>query len=280
MSRKRAGALGVGIAISFLAAAAVAFALLRPESMPVVWAVGDGATGEVDAWRLARRIAADDPDRFLYLGDVYDEGRPDEFRKNYEFVYGGLLTVTEPTPGDHEWGLRERGYFPFWEDVRGSELEPYYAVELGDWELLSLNSEAPHGPDSPQVRWLRERVASSKKCRIAFWHRPRYHSGTDKPQYRDVAPLWNALRGRATAVLSGDEHNMQRLRPRDGITQFVVGSGGRRLYELRRDDGRLAFGNDEAFGALRLELRPTEARYAFVTAAGRTLDSGTLPCRG
>jgi hypothetical protein len=90
--------------------------------------------------------------------------------------------------------------------------------------------------------------------------------------------LWNAVRGRAAIVLAGHEHDMQRLRPVGGTTEFVSGAGGNERYPLRRDR-RVAFGNDQTFGALRLDLRRGLARYAFVAATGRVLDSGTIRCR-
>jgi hypothetical protein len=61
--------------------------------------------------------------------------------------------------------------------------------------------------------------------------------------------------------------------------QFVSGAGGRELYEVDRSDPRLAFGEGDEYGALRLDLRPGAARYRFVAVDGRTLDSGTIPCR-
>ena len=94
-----------------------------------------------------------------------------------------------------------------------------------------------------------------------------------------MAPIWDALRGKAAIVVTGHEHSMQRLRPIDGITSFVSGAGGHGLYDLRRDDPRLAFGDDRHYGALRLRLRRGEARYAYVSSSGRVLDSGTLRCR-
>lgn len=60
--------------------------------------------------------------------------------------------------------------------------------------------------------------------------------------------------------------------------QSVSGAGGRTLYNVREDDRRLAFASD-AFGALRLELRPGAARYAFVAADGSVLAEGTIGCR-
>ena len=54
----------------------------------VVWAVGDGANGGSEAKALAARIARGPIDRFLYLGDVYDDGTAEEFAESYAPVYG------------------------------------------------------------------------------------------------------------------------------------------------------------------------------------------------
>lgn len=116
------------------------------------------------------------------------------------------------------------------------------------------------------------------RCRIAFWHRARFSAGRHGDQ-ADTDPLWAALRDKATIVVVGHDHNMQRLHPIDGITQFVSGAGGRSHYEFDPSDERLAFANDRDYGALRLELSPGVARYAFVSASGETLDFGELGCR-
>jgi hypothetical protein len=91
--------------------------------------------------------------------------------------------------------------------------------------------------------------------------------------------VWDALRGKAPLVLSGHEHNLQRLHPIDGIIQLVSGAGGHRLYPIRRDDPRLAWGEDKRYGALRLDLSPGRARFAFVDSEGRVLDRGSVGCR-
>ena len=94
-----------------------------------------------------------------------------------------------------------------------------------------------------------------------------------------MAALWNDLRGRAAIALAGHEHDMQRFRPIDGITEFVAGAGGKSHYAARAGEHRLAFANDRDDGALRLTLRPGSAAYAFVAADGRVLDRGTIRCR-
>jgi hypothetical protein len=245
----------------------------------VLWAVGDGADGSEPAKRLARRIARDRPDRFLYLGDVYERGTAEEFRRNFAGVYGRLAPITEPTPGNHEWARRREGYYPYWRRVKGRRQPPWYAFRLGEWEVLSLNSEAAHGARSRQLRWLRGHLRGvAGDCRLAFWHRPRFSAGTVYGDAPDLAPLWEALVGHASLVLSGHEHDLQRFRPRDGIVQIVAGAGRRALYPLG-PDRRLAFGRDDRVGALRIELQPGRALLEFRDTRGRVLDDSSVSCR-
>ena len=249
-----------------------------PAARAIVWAVGDGADGGAAGRSVAARIAAGRVDKVLYLGDVYEAGTAGDFRKNYATTYGRLAAKTAPTPGNHDWPNHETGYDPYWRRALHRTLPDWYTFRAGGWQILSLNSEAPHERGSPQERWLRARVRRRGTCRIAFWHRPRYSASTKHGDQADMAPLWNDLRGRASIVLGGHDHDMQRLKPIDGIAEFVSGAGGNERYPLRSSDGRLAFGNDSAYGALRLDLRPGVARYAFITAAGRVLDRGSVRC--
>jgi hypothetical protein len=71
---------------------------------------------------------------------------------------------------------------------------------------------------------------------------------------------------------------MERLKPKDGITEFVSGAGGNTLHPGWKHP-QVAFTNNTTFGALRLKLSPGVARFAFVGVDGRTLDSGKVRCR-
>jgi acid phosphatase type 7 len=254
-----------------------AFVPSAPRKRAVVWAVGDGANGSAAARSVAKRIAADHPDRVLYLGDVYENGSPRDFARNFAPVYGALAPRMAPTPGNHDWTAHTRGYDPYWRRILGRPVAHWYSLTAGSWQILSLNSETDHRPGSPQVRWLERQVRSGGTCRLAFWHRPRWSASTHHGDQKDTQPLWDALRGRARLVAGGHDHDMQRFRARDGITEFVSGAGGAGHYPVRpRAD--LAFRNDRSYGALRLELSPGRARYAFITASGETLDSGSVSC--
>jgi hypothetical protein len=244
----------------------------------VVWAVGDGANGSERAKRVARMIARDRPSRFLYLGDVYPNGSAANFRTGYRSVYGRLDRITAPTPGNHEWGQRASGYFPYWRAAKGRPQPPWYRLTLGGWEVLGLNSQAPHGTGSPQLRWLRRAVRSGGTCRLAFWHRPRFSAGRVHGDQPDVAPLWDALRGRARLVINGHEHDMQRFKVRGGLTEYVSGAGGHVRYVLR-PDARLGFGRADRDGALRIELSPGLAKLEFRSVDGRVLDRSEARCR-
>ncbi len=256
-----------------------------PSDRALLWALGDGADGGPDARTVVQRMKRKHFHRVLYLGDVYGkgllsrfagDGTAADYRDRYDPLYGDFARKTAPTPGNHEWRQRGEGYEPYWEKVFGTPPPAYYAFDVAGWRVLSLNTEAPHGAGSAQLRWLRAQVRAPGTCRLAFWHAPRYNAGRhdDEP---GVAPLWDALRGHATIVVNGHDHNMQRFRPVDGISQYVSGAGGHKRYALRRDR-RLAFGNDRDFGALRIELAPGRARMAFVSAGGRILDISTARC--
>lgn len=223
-------------------------------------------------------IRRDSPARFLYLGDVYERGTASEFRRNYSPAYGALNPITSPTPGNHEWGNRRTGYLPYWRRAKGRTKPSYYRYRLAGWDILSLNSETSHRAGSRQQRWLRRAVRDPGTCRLAFMHRPYLSAGLHGDTL-SLGSLWRTLRGHARLVLSGHDHDMQRLRRRDGLTQYVSGAGGRARYALDSGDRRLAFGRDDRFGALRIELSADRAKLEFRSATGAVLDRSEVRCR-
>ncbi|GIK78239.1 MAG: hypothetical protein EDQ89_04680 [Acidobacteria bacterium] len=245
-----------------------------------VWAVGDGADGSDESIAVARMIAGSDPDRFLYLGDVYPRGTAEDFAERYEPSYGRLAAITAPTIGNHEDDNRAVGYDPYWRAAHGRTPPSYYAFRVAGWKLISLDSQIDYDPGSPQIEWLRRRLRGPGNCRIAFWHRPRFNAGTNHTGGDgSIAALWDALQGEARLVINGHEHNMQRQAPTQGIVQLISGAGGDRQYGLDRSYPGLRFAANSTPGALRLRLAPRRARFAFVAVDGRILDSGTRHCK-
>jgi hypothetical protein len=243
----------------------------------VVWAVGDAATPGRSADRVAALVRRARPDRFLYLGDVYETGTAKEFRHWYHPRFGALARITEPTIGNHEWDNRFKGYYRYWAGRKGHKEPPWSKFSIAGWEILDLNSQAPHAAGSPQVSWLESELSGPGDCRIAFWHRPRYSEGAygGAP---DLNPLWNRLAGHAKIVLSGHDHNLQRHSPQQGLTQYVVGAGGRARYKLHRGPSTMVWGRDDVNAALRIVLRPGRALLEFRGVRGHVLDRSHATC--
>jgi hypothetical protein len=264
-------------ALAAVAAVAAPGASRAQSDRAVVWAAGDVATAGVRADRVAALVRRGKPDRFLYLGDVYETGTADDFRHWYQPRFGRLARITEPTIGNHEWDNRFHGYYPYWHARKGRRIPPWSKSQIAGWEILDLNSQAPHGGGSAQLRWLRSALEGPGDCRIAFWHRPRYsegaYGGAD-----DLNPLWNALAGHARIVLSGHDHNLQRHSPQRGIVQYVIGAGGRGRYMLHHRKSTMVWGTDRVDGALRMVLKPGRALLEFRTPSGRLLDRSTQRC--
>jgi hypothetical protein len=269
----------VAIALALAATWAGSAPAQNTNERAVVWAVGDAATPGSGADRVAALIRRADLDRFLYLGDVYESGTRAEFRRWYEPRFGRLAHITIPTIGNHEWGNRYRGYYPYWRGKKGHAQPPWSKARIAGWQILSLNSQAPHGPGSPQIRWLERTLAGAAgTCRIAFMHRPRLSAGVYDGMAADLNPFWSRLAGRARIVLAGHDHNLQRHRPVRGLTQYVVGAGGRGRYPLHRSVPTLRWGRDDVDGALRMVLRPGHALLEFRAASGRLLDRSRASC--
>jgi hypothetical protein len=287
MSRTKT-AVGLAVLAVVLVAAALALSggserrsVLGPSQMPAtIWAVGDGADGGADASAVAAIIAASDPDRFLYLGDVYENGTAAEFEGNYRTVYGELEPITTPTIGNHEIERRSRGYDPYWAAEGDQDPTAPRKLELGGWELLRLEYSGERGypVTDEQLDWLRRALQKPGTCRLAFWHAPRYSAGDHHGDDRLAEPLWELLAGHAALVVNGHEHNYQRFRPNRGIVQVIAGTGGHEHYLVDAADPRLAAADDEHYGALRIDLARGLARLTFVGADGETLDQAEVGC--
>jgi 3',5'-cyclic AMP phosphodiesterase CpdA len=256
---------------------------------------------------VADGIARRDYDAFIPLGDIqYEYGLYKDFIENYDLHFGRLLPITYPIAGNHEYGKSPdaAGYFRYYGDRAPAA---YYSFDLGAWHLIGLDSticraggvECRRG--SPQFEWLKADLAANDvACTLVFWHHPRWDhlkyqnaDWTQDYELRRTEPLYDLLyRQGADILLAGHNHNYSRWFPADadgnpdranGITQYIVGTGGRNLngfgnFHTRPDI--FVRGQSKAFGHLQLDLAPGGWDFRWISAPGQPsyVDEGSGTC--
>jgi hypothetical protein len=231
----------------------------------------------------------------LALGDLqYEDGALFKFRRSYDRTWGRLKSITRPVPGNHEYGTRgAQGYFAYFGEIAGEPGRGYYSFDAGSWHIVALNSNCAAvggcGGGSPQGRWLRADLAAHPaRCTLGYWHHPRFSSGFHGSD-RAYDAFWRALyEAGADIVLNGHDHHYERFAKQDpegrpdpgrGIREFIVGTGGRSLYGLKRGERNSAAFSADTFGVLALTLQPAGYEWRFVGGPGKGFtDSGRAAC--
>jgi len=267
---------------------------VSPASAGVVF-VGAGdiascaSTGDEATATLLDGISGD----VFTLGDnVYENGTAAEFTNCYAPSWGRHLGRTHPSPGNHDYNTPgATGYYGYFGAAAGDPSTGYYSYDLGGWHLIVLNSNLSMAAGSAQEQWLRADLAAhqSAGCTLAYWHHPRFSSGSGHGNEPAAQPLWQALYDyNADLVLSGHDHDYERFAsqtpagaadPVRGIREFVVGTGGRSHYGLGTLQPNSQVFNGATFGVLKLTLSSGGYSWQFIPVAGSSFtDSGSATC--
>jgi acid phosphatase type 7 len=266
------------------------------QRLTTLLAAGDIASCASDGDEQTAALLDTLPGTILTLGDtVYDDGAASQFARCYVPSWGRFRDRTYPIPGNHDYHTAgASGYFGFFGPRAGQPGKGWYSFDLGRWHLVALNSNCDEvggcQPGSEQERWLRADLAAHPvRCTLAFWHHPRFSSGTTHGSDPAVGGLWLALyQAGAEVVLVGHEHNYERFAPLDpvggvdqarGVREFVVGTGGRSHYPFGSPLAGSEARNSDSFGVLELQLRRAGYSWRFLPApSGSFQDSGSASC--
>ena len=246
-----------------------------------------GSTGDEATAALLDGIAG----TVFTTGDnAYSSGTPEQFAQCYEPGWGRHRARTRPAPGNHDYGTSgASGYYAYFGANAGEAGKGYYSFDLGEWHVISLNSNIDMSAGSAQEQWLRaDLAATTRACVLAYWHHPRFSSGAHGSD-TGPQPLWQALYDfGAEVVLAGHDHNYERFAPqtpdgvRDdarGIREFVVGTGGVGFRSVSAPIANSESTTDATFGVLKLTLMSGGYAWEFVPVAGATYrDSGAGTC--
>src|SRR5437763_7273256 len=191
------------------------------------------------------------PGTVFAVGDLaYPNGSDLDFKNCYDPTWGRFKDRTRPAPGNHEYhSSGASGYAHYFGATAGDPEKGYYSYDLGQWHILSLNSEClPAGgctAASPQGKWLQQDLSQHPAgCTLAYFHKPLFSSGLAHGADPELKPIWQILyHAGADVVINGHDHDYERFAPQDpegkadpahGIREVVVGSGGKNTHRVFR----------------------------------------------
>ena len=199
----------------------------------------------------------------VMAGDLaYGEGSQRQFDDCFLPLYGSELDRIYATPGDNDY--KTPGAAPFYATMSGQPGEAgkgWFAVEIGSWQLISLNSNCGEvggcREDSEQYQWLDDLLDGQQyDCRIVMWHHPRFTSSANYSGLPRMGDFYSLLHeAGADVLIVGNSHHYERLGPllpsgepgSGGLMNFTIGTGGASLTQfgeplpgsqIRDNDGR------------------------------------------
>jgi calcineurin-like phosphoesterase family protein len=280
---RRVALIAAVASVAAVIAAVPADAARRGRTVTIA-AAGDispeGTGHDAETAAIIRRIH---PTAVLTLGDhQYPDGTLDDFRTYYDTTWGRFIRRTDPAPGNHDCHIEGcADYFTYFGD---RARDGSYAFVLGRWRLISLNSS---GDIEAQANFLRRvLLADDHRCELVYWHHPRWSSGPHGSN-EGMSSWWDVAYAQGVdVILNGHDHLYERftkLSPegrfaRDGIREFVVGTGGAELYDFRPDPVRGSQERIEKWGVLEMQLEPDGYEWAFRSTDDGRLDHGSSRC--
>jgi len=264
--------------------------------------IGDFGANTPEEGNVASLIKSWNPNLILTVGDNnYQLGQASTIDANvgkyyHDFIspYRGTFGAGSadgmnhffPTLGNREWMQPDAQPHLDYFSLPGNER--YYTFTQGAVQFFAIDAD-PHEPDlgyvndttstvnSVEAQWLKNALAASTAhWKIVYFHQPAFSSGTTHGSA--VYMQWPFEQWGADAVLSGHEHNFERLNI-GNIPYFVDGLGGAENVYTSFKNPPLAgsavrYSSD--FGAMLVNANDTTANFQFITRAGTQIDSYTL----
>lgn len=252
--------------------------------------IGDYGSGDVNEQRVSELVKSWEPDFIITTGDNnYCEGSfasmdscIGKFYSEYIYPYKGSYKKGDvshnrffPTLGNHDVTSENMQVYYDYLTLPGNER--YYDFIIGQIHFFALNSNLsePDGTDtsSEQGNWLRINLKrSTSRWKIVYFHHPPYSSG-----YHGSTGYmqWPFDRWGTDAVLSGHDHNYERLQVRS-FPYFVNGCGGAYLrpFSDTLDESRVRY--CENFGAQIVNTYPDSMVFCHMNINDSLIDRFVL----
>jgi acid phosphatase type 7 len=253
-----------------------------PGAYPIrLVAFGDMGWRSGDQSAVLAQMSRVEFDLALLAGDTaYPEGTLAEFEHGLFSVYAPLMRSAPffPASGNHEYltaaAAPFRQVFSLPENGGPEGRERWYSFDWGDLHVVVLDSEmlVP-----AQARWLEADLARTRApWVIAIFHRAPFSSGEhgpDLPTRKAFVPI--LTRHRVPLVITGHEHDYERLYPPGGVVYVVSGGGGRGTRRVHEGGEYSAFAAQVAHFVY-IVIEGERLRLWAIDASGQTFDTATL----
>ncbi len=253
-------------------------ALGRADSLKFA-VIGDNGTGGRPQFEVGQQMAAlraTFPFEFvLMMGDNLYNAQ--DFAAKFERPYAALLGAGVKfyaAIGNHDDPSADVRYPGF--NMHGAR---YYTFVKRNVRFVVADTNFL---DQVQLEWLENTLRSAPEdWKIVYFHHPLYSNGdrhgSDVELRVRLEPLLVAHG--VDIVMSGHDHNYERIVPQKGITYFVIGSSG----QLRRGGitpsplTAAGYADDQAFALM--EVAGSELIFQTLSRTGRIIDSGVIHSR-
>lgn len=276
-------------------AAPVAAALAGDPTLAAAGDIVGDCTGSSCGYRkTAAVITSLNPTTVLALGDISNRsGAATDYTSRFNSSWGVFKPKIRPVPGNHDYLVAGAANFFKYFGAAANPPHGYYSYNVGTWHIVAINSNCSKvggcQAGSAQEKWLKNDLAQHPAaCTLAFWHHPRYSSGTGGNNTSMKAIFQDLYNAGADVILSGHSHDYERFAPQnnasqrdnaDGIRQFVVGTGGSFFTRFGTIKPNSLVRNNNTFGVLMMTLGVSSYSWKFVPVAGKTFtDRGSANC--
>jgi predicted phosphodiesterase len=254
---------------------------LKPKSVRFA-VIGDSGTGTSEQLEIAQQMRSWREqfsfDFVVMLGDnIYGDNNTRDFVTKFESPYKAILDSNVKfyaALGNHD-NTNQRFYKPF-----NMDGQRYYSFNKGNVQFFALDSNYM---DPVQLGWITRQLQDSKAAfKICFFHHPLYSDGRfhgpDRDLRKRLEPLFQKYG--VSVVLSGHEHIYERIKPRNGIQYFVLGSSGQLRYRNLSPSADMAKGFDTDQSFMLVEVTDDQFHFQAISRKTQTVDSGVVDVSG
>ncbi len=264
-------------------------------------------TGSQQTAAVVQDVLTDDPSATVFTaGDnAYPDGSAADYQNCYNPTWGKFKSKTRPAIGNHEYNTGSANpTFDYYNGAGstdgpvGKRGEGWYSYDKGKWHIVVLNANAAFvgiQAGSPQETWLKaDLAATAQPCILAYFHHPRFYSGTTSPlpvPTPSLLDFWKDLYAAgADLIVNGHAHVYERYAPQNpdggldmtnGIRQIIVGTGGESGGDISvlRQNVEVVEGHTR--GVIQLTLDDGRYAWEFQPVAGKLFnDHGVTLCHG